>query len=382
MPTMLQGYDQVMFDRHAQSTLAQMLTEIEDAHLRNFALPAQLQSAGRIMFNQTGRGMMWPVQFKRHIVTANTGANRRNFAPRNLWKLAALSDRGYQATDQISSIEILQNKGKEAFIPVFQNFVERIAESVDQVLAGQYYIDGNATGNTDFWCGFKTMFGTNGTINVSTGAQRATNAADIVAYPYDTYATLSTELGAYGGAQQSGAIWPNGDCDPQYDFWSPIIVVGSSTSFSATTHTWRYQALEALRYAITHASRTGGKAARPTTVILARDMYIDMKNLMATKEEIEISDENRLRALGFRDTVNLDGTECTMEHSVPSGYGFGFNYQNITLRSLYGQLLNREGPQYFMEDQAHKAVVSVLGNLKFKSPRNFFMVVDTSTKIT
>jgi hypothetical protein len=95
-----------------------------------------------------------------------------------------------------------------------------------------------------------------------------------------------------------------------------------------------------------------------------------------------ITDENSLRALGFRDTVNFDGTEVTLEHSVPDGAAYGMNYENITVRSLYGQLLNSEGPQYFMEDQAHKAVVAVLGNLKFKSPRNFFKVVDTTARIT
>jgi hypothetical protein len=381
MPTMLQGYDQVMFDRHAQTTMAQMLTEVEEAHQRNYALPAQLQSAGRYLYNQSGRGMIWSVRYKRHQVTANTGANRRNFAPRNLWKLAALGDRGYQATDSISSIEILQNKSKEALINVMSGFMERLKESVDDVLATQYYIDGNLAANVDFWQGLETMFGTNGTINASTGAQRASNNDDIVGYPYDTYATLSTELGAYGGSQESGTIWPNGNCDPQYEFWSPLVVNGSSTKFSATTHTWRYQALEALRYAITHTGRLGGKTARPTTVIMCREMYRQLKDLMGTKEEISVEDENRLRSLGFRDTVNFDGTEVTLEHSVPDGVAYGLNYENITVRSLYGQLLNAEGPQYFMEDQAHKAVVAVLGNLKFKSPRNFFKVVDGYARI-
>lgn len=382
MPTMLQGYDQVMFDRHAQTTLAQMLTEVEDAHQRNYALPAQLQSAGRYLYNQTGRGMIWSVRYKRHQVTANTGANRRNFAPRNLWKLAALGDRGYQATDSISTIEILQNKSKEALINVMNGFIERLKESVDDVLATQYYIDGNLAANIDFWQGLETMFGTNGTIKYDAGTQRASNNADYVAYPYDTYATLSTELGAYGGSQEASVYWPNGNCDPQYEFWSPLIVNGSCTNFSATTHTWRYQALEALRYAITHTGRLGGKTGRPTTVIMCREMYRQFKDLLGTKEEIEVSDENRLRALGFRDTVNFDGTEVTLEHSVPDGVAYGLNYENITVRSLYGQLLNSEGPQYFMEDQAHKAVVAVLGNLKFKSPRNFFKVVDAYTRIT
>lgn len=381
MPERYQAYDIVLFDRHATSTLAKHLTELEDAHLRDFALPAQLKSAGRILKNQTGRGMDWRVQYKIHGVTANTGANKRQFAPVNLWKLAALPDRGYQVTDSISRLEILQNKGKEAIATIFQGFIERMIESLEQVLAKQYYIDGSLAANSDFWHGLQTMFGTAGTVNYTTGAQRAAGSQDdYVGYPSATYATLSTELGTYGGAQESGAIWPDGDCDPQFDFWAPICVVGDSNRFAGSTHSWRYQGDEALRFAITHASKVGGKSQRPTTVLLARGMYNDLKNLVANKEEIQVTDENSLRALGFRDVIVIDGTEVTYENGVPAGYGYGLAYSNVTIRSLGNGLIDQEGPQYFMEDQAHKAVVSVLGNLKFKSPRNFFQVVDTYTK--
>ena len=89
MPTSLPGYDVVAFDRHLQTTMYQLMTEVEEAHGRNYALPAQLQSAGRYLYNQSGRGVVKSVRYKRHTATANTGANRRNFAPRNLWKLAA-----------------------------------------------------------------------------------------------------------------------------------------------------------------------------------------------------------------------------------------------------------------------------------------------------
>lgn len=381
MPLTYQGYDTVLFDRHAVSTLAKHITELEDAHLRNYALPAQLQSAGRFLFNQSGRGFDWRVQYKRHNVTANTGANRRNFSPKNLYKLAALTDRGYMATDSISSLEVLQNRGPEAIGNLFQNFVERIVQSVDQVLSTQYYIDGEAPENADFWDGLMTMFGTNGTLKYDDGTQRTSNQEDIVGYPSGTYAAVSTELGNYGGSNEDGVIWPDGDSDPQYDFWSPIIVVGDSNQFAATTHDWKNQASEAIRYAITHSGKAGGKAARPTTVLLARGMYNDLKNLESRKEEITITDQNSLRALGFRDVITIDGTEVTYDNGVPAHNGFGLSYENITIRSLYGELMHQEGPQYDLDDQCHKAVVSVLGNIKFNSPRNFFRVVDSHTEL-
>jgi hypothetical protein len=39
---------------------------------------------------------------------------------------------------------------------------------------------------------------------------------------------------------------------------------------------------------------------------------------------------------------------------------------------MEGQLLNSEGPFYDEITQQYRYVVSTLGNLKFKSPRNFF----------
>jgi len=383
MPTSYQGYDIVKFDRAAVSTLAMHITELEDAHLREYAFPAQLQSAGRMLFNQSGRGCDWRVQYKRHDVKANTGANKRNFTPKNLWKLAELADRGYMVTDSISTLEILQNRGKEAVGNLFQGFVERMVESLDQVLATQYWIDGDDPLNVDYWQGFQTFFGCTGTINVATGAQRLpANAADICGYPTDTYGGLSCELGAYGGANEAGAVWPDGDADPEYDFWTPLVIIGSSTTFNGVdatgvaSHIWRDQGVEALRYGITHSARNGGKSQRPTTVLLSRGMFNDVKNYVGRMEEIQVTDQHSLRALGFRDVISLDGTEISYDNSVPVHNGFGFSYENVTVRNLYGEMLHREGPQYDMEDQAHKAVVSVLGNLKFKSPRNFFRVVD------
>jgi len=44
----------------------------------------------------------------------------------------------------------------------------------------------------------------------------------------------------------------------------------------------------------------------------------------------------------------------------------------MELLCMEGQLLNSEGPFYDEITQQYRYVVSMLGNLKFKSARNFF----------
>jgi hypothetical protein len=60
---------------------------------------------------------------------------------------------------------------------------------------------------------------------------------------------------------------------------------------------------------------------------------------------------------------------------VPTGVGYGLNYNLCELRSMYGQLLKSEGPEYDIDTQSYKAVVSTLSNFKWKSPRNFFKLM-------
>ncbi len=52
----------------------------------------------------------------------------------------------------------------------------------------------------------------------------------------DTYSRLDEaecnlrmDLGNYGGDNESGETWPNGVADPEYDFWTPLIVIANSS---------------------------------------------------------------------------------------------------------------------------------------------------------
>ena len=368
------GFNPVAFARTSATTLAKHIREVEESMLRNFQLGALLESAGRINFNNSGEGFDWPVQYRLHKVEGNTGETQRNFARRNLWKTANLDFRGYQVTDTMYYREFRSNRGPEGIVKVFDNFVERLETSITEGLGGEYYVDGSATGNEQSWNGLESMFVLNGTVNSTSGAQRAANAADIVGYPNDTYAALSTVLGNYGGENESGQYWPDGIADPEYDFWSPLVVNYTSThaDLPGTTNTFAGQGDEAMRYAIINAQRNTSKNGQITNILLARDLYMALLNLIDDKERIAISSENSLRALGFKNVLNFDGIEVSWEAAIASGVGYGLNYDNMELKSMDDALLRSEGPEYDIHSQSFNAVVSTLSNMKLSSPRNFF----------
>lgn len=368
------GYDEAAIERQMYTTLAEHMTEVESALLRNFQFGALLDARGRVSYNHGGRGFSWPVAYKLHELEGETGMSQRVFTPTNQWKEAHLNYRGYRVQDTISRRELYENRTKEGIIKVYDTFVSRLEESLKQRLGNQYFIDGNATGNEQYWHGLESMFAVNGTVNVSTGAQRSANAADLVGYPSDTYASLSTILGNYNGDNESGQVWPNGVADSEYDFWSPLVVNYTSTAFGGAADTFAAQGDEAIRYGLIHSQRNTSQSGQVENVMLARNLFYDLKNLIDNKEQLTITNgtQDNLWSLGFKNVVRFDGVEVSYDNGIPSGVGYGFNAANIELRSMAGQLFETEGPTYDHKNQAYEAVVSTLSNLKLSSPRNFF----------
>jgi hypothetical protein len=88
-----------------------------------------------------------------------------------------------------------------------------------------------------------------------------------------------------------------------------------------------------------------------------------------------VSRQNGLRSYGFSDVFEIDGVEVSSENSVPANTGYGLAVGNIELLCMENQLMVSEGPFYDELTQQFRYVVSTLGNLKFKSPRNFFKLV-------
>lgn len=362
------NYSSTAWARTLNTVMAAHIAEVELAMLRNFKMGALLESAGRISFN-SGSGFDWRFQYRNHEVSGTTGETPRNFARRNLWLTAALQYRGYQVTDMYYYKELREASGKEALIKLTDGFVDRMEQSLKQGLATEFYIDGEASGNTTSWHGKESMFGTNGTVNVSTGAQRSANAADPVGYASDTYATQSTALGNNGGENESGVVWPEGVADPEYDCWTPLIVCYNSTYFNGSANTWAGQCDEAISYLLTHSQRNAVDNAIDT-ILLNRKLFWQFKARQRAKERINVTDSLKLRSLGFKDTVEFDGCEIGLENAIPSAVGYGFNIQNMELRSLDEQMYRVQGPVEDIDIDGYKSVVSTLSNLKHNSPRN------------
>jgi hypothetical protein len=371
------GYSNTDWARTAATTLADHIRDEEQAWLKNYQMGALLEANGRVTYNHSGRGMTWDVRYRKHTMEGNSGETPRNFARKNLWKVAALPNkRGYQATDSITKAEMLENRGEPAIIKLFDNFVERISESVKQGIGPEFYQDGSASGNEMSWHGLFTMFNTNGTTTITTGAQRTANAADVVGFPADTYAGITTGPGDYGGEQDANSVWPLGTCDPEFDFWTPLVINPQSTNaaaFPSSTDTWAGAADEILRYAILQSQRNNAQDGGLTNFFLNRESYGPFLNLIDNKEQIRVTrnEAQGLTSLGFRNVVNFDGIEVSWETGIPANVGYGFNYQNIELRCMEDTIFKSEGPFYDEHTQNYNAVVYTLSNHQIQfSPRN------------
>lgn len=355
------------FARSIATTLVNHLKEEEIANLRQYMVYAAIEKRGNIRMNMSGRGFDWEIQYRLHQPTGNNGETPRSFARQNQWKRAELDYRGYQCPDLIYRKELLENRGSSQLVNVGASMTKRITKSLQQYLANEIYIDGNASGNELRYHGLESFLGATQTINVSDGTARTANAADPFGYPTDTYATLRTDLGFYGGSQTTG-VWPNGKADSEYDFYTPIICNYTSTHFGGST--WENNCVKALRKALMFAKRNDTQEDEIDLVVMDRQLYIDFLNAKEATERVIVTGNSGLRAFGFN-TVQFDGVELGTEYAVPTGCAYGLSTGNIEMLCMESQMFNTEGPFYDETTQAYRYVVSTLGNLKFRSPRCF-----------
>lgn len=364
------------------TSIVNYLREEELATFRKFKVFAALEGSGNVVMNQAGLGLNWQVRYRNQPVSGNNGETPRVFARQNLWVDANLPYRGYQVTDAIYKREMLENRGQQALINVAGGMAQRLKESMEQQLSKEVWVDGDAAGNELRWHGIESMMGINGTVDFNDGSQNvAPDPADMFGWPADTYAGINTGLGAISGSQLEG-VWPNGTCDPDFDFYSPIVVNYNSTSFKACQPcdgaagsvygNWEANCVQATREGIHQAKRNDTRESQIDMVIMDRQMYIAYMNRLDSKERVIVTRTNGLRSYGFTDVFEQDGVEISTEYAVPNGCGYGLSINNMALHCMEGQLMVAEGPFYNEDTQAYRYVVGVLANLKFKSPRNFF----------
>jgi hypothetical protein len=350
------------WSRVVNTTIKDYIKGEEVNILRNRKLPAMMKSKGRITFNHEGRSTAWKVRYRRGLMQGFAMSDTLTFPQIDRWKPAELPWRGYAAGESMTKLERLQNKGMAAIIKVYDNLAKIMMEDMNENFSEEFYIDGNATGNGKRFHGIES-FGSN------SGVTRP-----FVANPNDNYAGLSCALGGYGGTWSGD--WPSGRGDPQYDFWSPIIVNYTDTNtaaWEAVTKTWRNVCLEALSYGIIKTQRSRSQKGALDTIMLEGEMYRNFVDRLRETSRLNIqsnSSNSTMIKLGFTDVQNYDGVDVTWEYGMPVAQGYGFNFDEMELMSLQGQLFVPTGPDYDIASQSYRFSVDAFGNFKF-SPRNF-----------
>jgi hypothetical protein len=377
------------WSRLIATTIVQHLRETEEATLRKFKVFALLEQSGNVIMNQSGRGFDWNVRYRNAPVSSNNGAQPRSFSRVNMWKRASLPWAGFSTQDSILRREMLENRGQQALVDVASKMSERLQESLEQHLSYQPYRDGDASGFEDDFHGLESFLGTAGTIDESGSdpftARTSSNTGDRYGFPQDTYCGINTKLGYYGGGRigDTTGVFPNAPVDPEVDFWSPVVINYNSTAYNdaGTNGNWKLNCVQAIREGVHQTKRNDSKDAQVDLVVIDRAMYIAFLNQYNDKERIQVSQENGLKAMGFNDTVSLDGVTVASEYAVPPGTGYGISIANMELRCLESQLMVAEGPFYNEENQSYRFSASTLGNFKFKSPRNFFALKAVTAEV-
>lgn len=353
------------FNRVLQTTIAEYVLGAEDDVIRNRKILAMLKANGRITYGHEGTQLDWGIRYKRRAIDGYADGDTLAFARSDTFKRAQIPWRGYTMTDMVTKKEKLMNRGKSAVIKYVSELVTHMMDDVGDRFHSQLYVDGNASGNERKIHGFDSFT----SVNSIVASSKAGN-------PNDTYASLSTALGNYGGSWTG--TWPNGEGDPEYDFFSPIVVDATNTGWTSSTKTFAANTVEQLRYGILAGKRSDSKKGMLDVVLLSGSDYSAFATSLDSTEHVYVDAGGQgpsLRSFGWGDVQNFEGVEITWEFGVPNAsdgttQGYGWNWDMVELCSLQDKLFVSEGPFYDEATLSDRYSIHFFGNLKFE-PRYF-----------
>jgi hypothetical protein len=344
------------------STIPDYIRKEVDGTTRQRAVLAMAEKRGKIKLSCSGTEMDWKVEYKEKPIKPYSGGTTISFEQIERYVTAKLGWRGYIASDGIDKMTVEQNKSVAAIINLFNDMVPKLIKDMRNGFSQEMYGDGNASGREQCIHGFESWFSVSGA------------ALDgYVGVPNDTYATIRTQPGVYGGSWDTNggnSTWPRGKGTVTYDFWSPLIVDYTDTAWAGATATWASNCQKALRFAITHQVRVGGREEGIDFFLIDAEMMRQLKDFQSEKERIIVSNGD-LAKMGFKDVMMLDGVEILTEFGVPQGVGYGIPISTLSICSLQNTLFKTDDVEWSQETRSYRAAIDFLGNMKITSPRSW-----------
>lgn len=352
----------------AQATIPKYLPGAVDATFRKYMMLAMLRAKGKVSYNNSGIRIEKPIKYRQNQMRQYEDGTGINFARQNRLKRAVWPWAAYIMPESISRMDELQNRGTEALVNLFSDKTETLMTEMQDQFHSQFYVDGTAAGFENAIHGFETFCGISGT---ATNGYVGTNNS--------TYAGLSCALASGGGTWETSGgntIWPRGSGDPNYDFWTPMVLQYQATGWEIPTATWDARAESVLRFGLTHGMRNSSTEGMIDVIALDPELYRKFKELASGKERINVQrgEATSLVSLGFKNSMNFEGAEVTAEFGVPAGTGYGLNFDSMELHSQNEDLFIMKGPTYHEDHDAHLFFLAFNGQLRVQSPRDQFKV--------
>jgi hypothetical protein len=357
------------WSRIVNSTIANFIREEQINILRNRLFTAMLKKRGRITYSWSGTLMDWKVRYRRAPMVGFADGDTVTFSRQDRDKTAKIDWRGFSAADQMTKGEFLQNRSNEAIIKLFDTRTTLLLQDVEDQFCETFYTDGSLAANSKMQHGNETF--------LSYANQAIGNGAML---PTATYAEINCALGAYGGSwsQQGNLQWPSGRGDASYDFWSPLVIDVGDTMWGTsakwgTVGTTPGSCVEAVAFAIIKSKKSPSLQGELDCFILNDEAYRQYISQLRAMQRIVISGQiSELIGMGFANTVQQDGgKDVTWEYGLPTSsqlgngigvIGYGFNFDQIELRSQQSQVWVPEGPSFDDATKSWRWSIDFFGN--------------------
>lgn len=300
----------------------------------------------------------WQVQVDRPRVVGISPGEEVTFERHRLERQALIGPVKESVYTAITKEDYEISGGSQGLV----NLVEERENSLEEALAiamGSEMLtnDGYAVGTSNLIHGMDSFTGHNGV--ALSDNKRLT--------PTDTYATLATNLGTFGGTSET---------DDQYSVWSPTIVNVNGTGFSAFGTGWAERALDVLDFSLQHVAYRNADPTFVDAVFLHPNMFTDVIGLLRTKDHYLVQrgqEQSDLVDMGFQG-LKYGPCELVPTYSVTDGNAYGLNCSNVTWWSIHKSLFSTE-QDYYMANQTFRWMMYFYGNTIFRSPNRHFKLV-------
>lgn len=343
------------------TTAPRYLKGASDQTIRSRLFLALLKKHGGITFNESGKDLNWQVEAIQPPVSGFSDGAQLDFTRHNKYRQLTIDWRGYTATDMMTEMETLMNRGDQQLIDRYAQILPGLTKSITDKFGTQVYLDGYAAGNELLLCGINSFMG------VGTNV-----AADRIAEPSDTYAGKSTALGNLGGTWTSALTtfpnanvakdWPDGEGSSEFDYLSPKMVNWSSTNWGTGATTFEDNCERAIRQLIIWLTLTGGLEGKPDAIVLAGNLFYAYENKMAARFRT-ITPYKDMEDMGFSGSLQQEGVGISTEFGIAAQTGFAVNFDQVQLRCLTDQLFYSKGPEWDIKVLSWLFAVGYFGNM-------------------